>query len=62
MWRRVDIVLTDVSGERTISIFRIKEIRERGTSVSSFVSFVKTNLCQCCLWRENPMTYNRVKQ
>jgi hypothetical protein len=40
MWRRVDIVLTDVSGERIASIFRVEEkkkkIRERGTSVSRF--------------------------
>jgi hypothetical protein len=35
MWRRVDIVLTDVSEERIASIFRVEEkrikIRERGT-------------------------------
>jgi hypothetical protein len=35
MWRRVDIVLTDVSEDRIACIFRVeeKEIRER-TSVS----------------------------
>jgi hypothetical protein len=33
MWRRVDIVLIDVSEECIASIFRVLEIRKRGTSV-----------------------------
>jgi hypothetical protein len=39
MWRRVDIVLTDVSEERIASIQarRKKKIRERLTSMSSFL-------------------------
>jgi hypothetical protein len=37
MWRRVDIVLTGVSEERIVSIFRVKKekkIRKRRTGVS----------------------------
>jgi hypothetical protein len=29
MWRREDIVLNDVSEEHIVSIFMVKEIRER---------------------------------
>jgi hypothetical protein len=32
MWRRVDIVLTDVSEERIASIFRIEEKRRKSAS------------------------------
>jgi hypothetical protein len=35
MWRRVGILLTDVSEERIASIFRLEAIHERGTSMSS---------------------------
>jgi hypothetical protein len=31
MWRRIDILLTDVSEERIASIFMVSEIRERWT-------------------------------
>jgi hypothetical protein len=30
MWRRVDLVRTDVSEERVASIFRVEKITERG--------------------------------
>jgi hypothetical protein len=32
MWRRVDIVLTDVSEERIASIFRVEEKEEKSES------------------------------
>jgi hypothetical protein len=32
MWRRVDIVLTDVSEERIASIFRVEEKRRKSAS------------------------------
>jgi hypothetical protein len=32
MWRRVDIVLTDVSEERIASIFRVEEKRRESAS------------------------------
>jgi hypothetical protein len=38
MWRRVDIVLTDISEERIASIFRVEKISKRGTSVSGSTS------------------------
>jgi hypothetical protein len=37
MWRREDIVLNDVSEEHIVSIFMVKEIRERWTSVSRWL-------------------------
>jgi hypothetical protein len=32
MWRRVDIVLTDVSEERIASIFKVEENRRKSAS------------------------------
>jgi hypothetical protein len=35
MWRRVDILLTDVSEERIASIFRVEAIHELATAIYS---------------------------
>jgi hypothetical protein len=37
MWRRVDIVWTDVSDEFIASIFRVENSASEGTSVSSWL-------------------------
>jgi hypothetical protein len=39
MWRRVGILLTDVSEERIASIFRVEEIHESADAGSSIVDF-----------------------
>jgi hypothetical protein len=37
MWRRVDLVWTDVSEESIASILSLEKIRERGTSASKWL-------------------------
>jgi hypothetical protein len=55
MWRRVDLVWTDVSEERIASIFRVEKIRERGTSLqtpntSQYFWCVQTSAYEITVW------------
>jgi hypothetical protein len=50
MWRRTDIVLTDVSEERIASIFRVEEKEEilKRTSVSRCLSLLWCQYLRLC--------------